>query len=60
MNVYDVALDFVLLDAFDDMQNPPSALVNVLHNRWLTDNLKLSVSQRGGRELVREQWNQWK
>lgn len=44
MNVYDIALDFVLLDAFDDMDHPPSAIVAVLQNSWITDRMKQSVS----------------
>ena len=26
MNFYDIVLDFILLDAFDDLDNPPSAI----------------------------------
>lgn len=44
MNVYDVALDFILLDAFDDLDNPPSAIVAVLQNRWITAGMKTSAS----------------
>ena len=43
MNVYDIALDFVLLDAFDDLENPPSAFVSVLKNTWITNGMKKSV-----------------
>lgn len=40
MNVFDVALDFVLLDAFTDLEYPPSTVVAVLQNRWITDGMK--------------------
>ena len=43
MNVYDIALDFVLLDAFDDIEHPPSAIVSVLSNTWITAGMKQSV-----------------
>ena len=43
MNVYDVALDFVLLDAFSDLQHPPSTVLAVLQNTWITDGMKKSV-----------------
>ena len=43
MNVYDIALDFVLLDAFTDLDHPPSTIVAVLQNRWITDGMKQSV-----------------
>lgn len=52
MNVYDVALDFILLDAFDELNNPPAALLNVLQNRWLTDNMKISVSRARQRAFL--------
>ena len=45
MNVYDIGVDFVLLDAFDDLENPPSAFVSVLQNRWITTGMKRSVSE---------------
>lgn len=44
MNVYDIALDFILLDAFDDIEHPPSAIVTVLSNTWITAGMKQSVS----------------
>jgi len=43
MNVYDIALDFVLMDAFNDLDNPPSTIVAVLQNTWITDGMKCSV-----------------
>ena len=43
MNLYDVALDFVLLDAFSDLENPPSTVVAVLQNSWITNGMKKSV-----------------
>lgn len=45
MNVYDVALDFVLLDAFSDLEHPPSTVLAVLQNTWITDGMKKSVGQ---------------
>eukprot|EP00117_Sycon_ciliatum_P014931 scpid11509/ scgid2981/ Protein FAM73B len=37
---YDVVLDFALMDAFADLENPPSTITSVLNNRWLTDGFK--------------------
>lgn len=45
MNVYDVALDFVLLDAFSDLDHPPSTVLAVLQNTWITDRMKQSVCE---------------
>ena len=44
MNVYDIALDFILLDAFEDLENPPGTIVAVLQNKWITTGMKTSVS----------------
>ncbi len=44
MNVFDIAMDFVLLDAFDDLDHPPSTVVSVLQNGWITDGMKKAVS----------------
>ena len=46
MNVYNIALDFVLMDAFNDLDNPPSTIVAVLQNTWITDGMKCSVRLR--------------
>lgn len=43
MNIFDIALDFMLLDAFDDLGSPPSALVSVIQNGWISDGIKQSV-----------------
>ncbi|CAN7992737.1 unnamed protein product [Ixodes hexagonus] len=34
--VYDVCIDYMLLDAFEDLGNPPATVVAVIQNRWLT------------------------
>lgn len=44
VSFYDVALDFILLDSFDDLVQPPAAVTAVMQNRWLTDSMKQSVS----------------
>lgn len=33
-------LDWVLMDAFDDLCNPPASVLSVVQNRWLSDGLK--------------------
>uniref|UniRef100_A0A3B3ZMS6 Mitoguardin 2 n=1 Tax=Periophthalmus magnuspinnatus TaxID=409849 RepID=A0A3B3ZMS6_9GOBI len=40
MNFFDIVLDFILMDAFEDLENPPSSVVAVLRNRWLSDSFK--------------------
>jgi len=41
---YDVVLDFILMDAFDDLENPPSSVIAVVSNRWLSNGFKETVS----------------
>jgi hypothetical protein len=43
MTFYDVVIDFLLFDAFDDLENPPASLTAVLQNRWLTTGFKETV-----------------
>jgi hypothetical protein len=40
VNFYDICLDFVLIDAFEDLEQPPSAIVAVIQNRWLSQSFK--------------------
>lgn len=40
---YDVVLDFILLDAFEDLEEPPSSVTAVVQNRWLSNSFKESV-----------------
>lgn len=37
---FDIVLDFILMDAFEDLENPPSSVLAVLRNRWLSDSFK--------------------
>ncbi|NXQ51830.1 MIGA2 protein, partial [Anthoscopus minutus] len=40
MSFFDIVLDFILMDAFEDLENPPSSVLAVLRNRWLSDSFK--------------------
>ncbi|XP_072918680.1 mitoguardin 1 isoform X2 [Hemitrygon akajei] len=40
MNFYDVVLDFILMDSFEDLENPPSSIQNIVNNRWLNNSFK--------------------
>ncbi|CAL8384433.1 mitoguardin 2 [Gadus morhua] len=40
MNFFDIVLDFILMDAFEDLEEPPSSVVAVLRNRWLSESFK--------------------
>eukprot|EP00040_Diaphanoeca_grandis_P003012 m.23416 g.23416 ORF g.23416 m.23416 type:complete len:492 (-) comp14205_c0_seq1:15-1490(-) len=35
LNVYDIAIDYMLLDAFDDLENPPSSVTSALSASWV-------------------------
>ncbi|GCC19703.1 hypothetical protein chiPu_0018475 [Chiloscyllium punctatum] len=40
INFYDVVLDFILMDSFEDLDNPPTSILNVVNNRWLNNSFK--------------------
>ncbi|XP_041098806.1 mitoguardin 2 isoform X2 [Polyodon spathula] len=40
LNFFDIVLDFILMDAFEDLESPPGSVVAVLRNRWLSDSFK--------------------
>ncbi len=42
-NFYDVALDYIVIDSFEDLESPPSSVLAVLRNRWLSDGFKESA-----------------
>jgi hypothetical protein len=41
---YDVVLDFILMDAFEDLAHPPASVLAVAQNRFLSASFKESVS----------------
>ncbi|XP_062849897.1 LOW QUALITY PROTEIN: mitoguardin 1 [Trichomycterus rosablanca] len=40
LNFYDIVLDFILMDSFEDLENPPVSILNVVNNRWLNNAFK--------------------
>lgn len=43
MTFYDIVLDYILMDAFEDLDSPPSSVLAVVQNRWLSNGFKESV-----------------
>ncbi|XP_065202883.1 mitoguardin [Planococcus citri] len=43
MTFYDIVLDYILLDAFEDLDTPPSSVLAVVQNRWLSNGFKESA-----------------
>jgi len=43
LTFFDIVIDFILLDAFDDLENPPSTICAVINNRWLSQGFKESA-----------------
>ncbi|CAG9566672.1 unnamed protein product [Danaus chrysippus] len=43
LSFYDVVLDYILLDAFEDLAAPPASVLAVVRNRWLSDGFKESA-----------------
>ena len=44
MTFFDIVIDFIFFDAFDDLENPPSSVTTVVQNRWLSNGFKETVS----------------
>lgn len=40
MTFYDIALDFIILDAFKDLDSPPGTVMAVIQNRFLSNGFK--------------------
>eukprot|EP01137_Pigoraptor_chileana_P002484 Opistho-2@41395 len=40
VSLYDVAFDFLILDAFEDLESPPAALISVMQNTWIPQSMK--------------------
>ncbi|XP_018332761.1 mitoguardin [Agrilus planipennis] len=40
LTFYDVVLDYILMDAFEDLEAPPSSVTAVVQNRWLSNGFK--------------------
>ncbi|CAG9769118.1 unnamed protein product [Ceutorhynchus assimilis] len=40
LTFYDVVLDYILMDAFEDLESPPSSVLAVIQNRWLSNGFK--------------------
>ncbi|XP_042319997.1 mitoguardin 1 isoform X2 [Sceloporus undulatus] len=48
LNFYDVVLDFILMDSFEDLENPPMSIQNVVNNHWLNSSFKETSSTPWG------------
>lgn len=46
MTFFDVVLDFIILDSFRDLDNPPMSVIAVCQNRFLSNGFKETVSVR--------------
>lgn len=46
LNFYDIVLDFILMDSFEDLENPPVSIQNVINNRWLNSSFKETVRKQ--------------
>lgn len=42
---YDVALDYIIIDSFEDLESPPSSVMAVMKNRWLSNGFKEKAVQ---------------
>lgn len=45
LSFYDLVLDYIILDSFEDLENPPPAIVSVANQRWFGDTFKIKALQ---------------
>lgn len=43
MTFYDIVMDYILMDAFEDLETPPVSVISVIQNRWLSKGFKETV-----------------
>jgi len=43
VNFFDICLDYILIDSFEDLETPPSSVLAVMKNRWLSNSFKESA-----------------
>lgn len=43
MTFYDIVMDYILMDAFEDLESPPASVIAVIQNRWLSKGFKETV-----------------
>lgn len=43
INFFDICLDYILIDSFEDLESPPSSVLAVMKNRWLSNSFKESA-----------------
>ncbi|XP_045147671.1 mitoguardin 1 [Echinops telfairi] len=60
INFYDVVLDFILMDSFEDLENPPTSIQNVVNNHWLNSSFKETAVASSCRSVLRQKKQQMK
>uniref|UniRef100_A0A8C6WBE3 Mitoguardin 1 n=1 Tax=Nannospalax galili TaxID=1026970 RepID=A0A8C6WBE3_NANGA len=60
LNFYDVVLDFILMDSFEDLENPPTSIQNVVNNRWLNSSFKETAVVSSCWSVLRQKRQQMK
>lgn len=46
LNFYDLVIDYIIMDSFEDLDNPPQAIVAVVNNSWFGNSFKHGALQR--------------
>eukprot|EP00055_Hartaetosiga_balthica_P006895 m.22829 g.22829 ORF g.22829 m.22829 type:complete len:444 (-) comp5483_c0_seq1:76-1407(-) len=52
LSVFDIALDIILLDAFDDLETLPSTVTSVLQNQWIPNSIKETTLTTAIRSVI--------
>ena len=57
LSLFDVIIDWCLLDAMDDQANPPASITSVLANRWLGNDYKRTGMTTAVWSYIKSKWD---
>lgn len=60
LSFYDLVLDYIILDSFEDLENPPSTILSVVNQRWLSDAFKIKALQTAVSIVLKHKRNRLK
>lgn len=60
VSFYDLVLDYILLESFDDLESPPSAVTSVANNRWLSSGFRELALQTAVSAVLKHKRNKVK
>lgn len=60
LSFYDLVLDYIILDSFEDLENPPRSITGVINQRWFGDTFKIKALQTAIHIVLKHKRNKLK